>query len=70
MGGKFQNLKHLLSQVINTLITVYLVYIAFLYLWSTFEYITPKGAFILALIITFLGIGAFFWFQQKGFKKG
>ena len=69
MGGKFKNLKNLLSQVINTLITVYLVYITFLYLWSTFEYVAPKWALVLALIVTALGVGAFFLYQQKGFKR-
>ncbi len=62
--------KRLIGLVINVLIGVYFIYIFFLYLWSTFRYIVPNIAFILALIITASVVGAIGWFKYNSFKVG
>lgn len=53
----------LLSAVLGWLLTAYMVYLFFLYLWSTFNYIVPNGAFVLALIFTALVVGYIAWRQ-------
>ena len=49
------------SAALGWLLTAYFVYLFFLYMWSTFEYIFPKGAFVIALLITALLVGYIGW---------
>ncbi len=51
-----------ISALFGWILTAYFVYLFFLYLWSTFEYLFPKGAFVLALVITAMVVGAFGWY--------
>ena len=63
MGERFKLFLRLLSAVLGWLLTAYMVYLFFLYLWSTFNYIVPNGAFVLALIFTALVVGYIAWRQ-------
>jgi len=69
MKEKIFFLKRIALEILNFLFVVYIIYIVFLYLWSTFEYIVPKAAFILALILTTLVVGAYGWYKYYQFKK-
>jgi len=65
MDSRIDFFKKLLSLVVNALIAVYFIYIFFLYLWSTFRYIVPNMAFILALLITASVVGVIGWFKYS-----
>jgi len=63
MGERLRLFFRLLSAVFGWLLTAYMVYLFFLYLWSTFNYITPNGAFVLALLFTAIAVGYIAWRQ-------
>jgi hypothetical protein len=57
------------STLFGWLFTAYFIYLFFLYLWSTFEYLFPKASFFLALVITSMAVGALGWYYFF-FRKG
>jgi len=61
MGERLRWFLRLLSALLGWLLTAYMVYLFFLYLWSTFNYVVPNGAFILALILTAPLVGFIAW---------
>ncbi len=61
MRERLEFIKELLKEILNVLLTVYLAYLFFLYLWSTFDYLIPKLDFVLALLITAATLGFWFW---------
>jgi len=61
MLGRFKPIFQTFRAVLGWLFTAYMVYLFFLYLWSTFDRFFPKVGFVLALIITALVVGYFAW---------
>jgi len=61
MWQRFSAVWKAFSAALGWLLTAYFVYLFFLYLWSTFEYLFPKGAFVLALVITAAVVGYIGW---------
>ncbi len=61
MFERFKLAWKVFSAALGWLLTAYFVYLFFLYMWSTFEYIFPKGAFVLALLVTAPVVGYIGW---------
>lgn len=62
MFDRYRPVLETIRAALGWLLTAYLVYLFFLYLWSTFERFFSKGVgFILALIITAALIGYLGW---------
>ena len=61
MRERYRAVWRVVGTVFNWLLTAYFVYLFFLYMWSTFEYIFPKGAFVIALVITTFLVGYIGW---------
>jgi len=61
MGERFKNLLNLVKVILGWIFTAYMVYLFFLYLWSTFNYIVPKASFVLALLFTAPVVGYIGW---------
>ncbi len=74
MGERYKPLIYVFRKILEWLLSAYVFYILFLFLWSTFDKLIPKGVlgFVLALVITALFVGLYGWFQffyQKGEKE-
>ncbi|NPB05133.1 MAG: hypothetical protein GXO08_01990 [Aquificae bacterium] len=60
--GPLTFLKELLKRVFNALVAVYLLYLFFLYAWSTFDYLVPRLSFVLAVLVTAVLTGFLGWY--------
>ena len=61
MLQRYKAYFQILKAVLGWILTAYMVYLFFLYLWSTFDRLLPKGGFILAFVITAVVVGYFGW---------
>ena len=61
MRERYKAIWRAVGAAFNWLLTAYFVYLFFLYMWSTFDYIFPKGAFVIALLVTALLVGYIGW---------
>ncbi len=68
-----ENLRSFLKffqTLLGWLLTAYMVYLFFLYLWSTFDYLFPKASFVVSLLITAVVVGYLGWrYIPSGAKR-
>ncbi|RTZ58603.1 MAG: hypothetical protein DSZ31_05535 [Gammaproteobacteria bacterium] len=70
MKGNLKSFLKFFQTLLGWLFTAYIVYLFFLYLWSTFEYIFPKASFVVSLLITAMVVGYLGWkYIPSGAKR-
>jgi len=57
MNGNLSSVLKFLQTFLRLVFTAYIVYLFFLYLWSTFDYLFPKVSFVVSLLITAVVVG-------------